>query len=196
MTEAPHESSTANTTPASGGNAGTTPPEAAQTGTTPPPESGNQPDIDKIVKTRLDRERKKWEAERVEAEERARMSEAERLKADLANRDALIKEAEARALAAERRAALTGKVVDPQAALKLMGDDHVDEDGNVSVEKLLEAYPFLRPASAAPATAPEPPRRTPAANAAQSSAADPLSPKDFLGKSPEWVRANRHRLKE
>src|SRR5690625_7770675 len=75
----PVESGDLDTTHAPSGNEGTTPPEAEKTGTTPP-EGGNELDVEKIIKKRLERERRKWEAEREEAERRARMDEAERLK--------------------------------------------------------------------------------------------------------------------
>jgi hypothetical protein len=149
MTTAPHNDDTHETTPADGGNAGTTPPQAANQGTTPTPEGGNaaQPDIDKIIQKRLERERKKWEAESEEKAKRARMDEADRLKADLADRDARIAEAEQKALTAERKAALTGRVADPTAALRLLDDAHVNDDGTINVDALLKAYPFLTPAT-------------------------------------------------
>ena len=187
MTTAPD--STETTTPAASGNDGTTPPEAVNTGTTPPPEGGNQaqPDIDKIIQKRLDRERKKWEAERDEVEKRARMDEAERLKADLADRDKRIAEAEAKAVMAERRASLTGKVADPTAALRLLDDDHLTDDGAVNVDALLKAYPFLAPTPTGP---------TPTRGAGGSTPRDGnLKPDDFKGKSPAWITANIHRLK-
>jgi hypothetical protein len=153
--QAPNESTLdPNTTPAVGGNDGTTPPQAENQGTTPP-EGGNQVDIDKIVKQRLDRERRKWEADRVEAEKRARMDEAERLKADLADRDAKIAAAEAKALAAERIAELTGKVVDPKAALRLWEEDD-------TLDTFLKRHPYMAPTQdrqAAPA--PNGPQGTP-----------------------------------
>lgn len=149
-TEAPNESITPNTTPTGSGDAGTTPPAAASAGTTPNPEGGNQVDIDKIVKQRLERERKKWEAESEEAAKRARMDEAERLKADIADRDKRIAEAEAKATAADRRASLTGKVADPQAALRLLDDAHVNDDGTVNIDALLTTYPFLAPTPTGP----------------------------------------------
>lgn len=153
-TEAPNESTTPNPTPAVGGNDSTTPPATASAGTTPQPEGGNQVDIDKIVKQRLERERKKWEAETEEAAKRARMDEAERLKADLADRDKKIAAAEQKALAAERRASLVGKVADPAAALRLLDDDeHLADDGSVNVDALLKTYPFLAPTTP-PAGAP------------------------------------------
>lgn len=143
-----------------------TPPEAEQTGTTPPaaePNAGTTPpdaekpgtdqtlDVEKVVKKRLERERKKWEAEREEAEKRARMDEAERLKAELADRDKAIAERDA-ALAREKAIrSLSGKVADPEAAYKLAeGNDDLLSDGQVDADALLQAYPFLAPTPAGP----------------------------------------------
>ena len=183
------------TTPVDSGNADTTPPEAAQTGTTPP-DSGNagmsQEAVEKAIKARLDRERKKWEAERAEAEERARMSESERLKKDLEAQAAKVREAEERAIRAERLAALKGSVADPKAALKLLEDEHLNDDGTVNVDKLLETYPFLKPAPQ-PETVERP--RIPPANATKSPGAGDLRPEDFKGRDIAWVRENLHRLK-
>jgi hypothetical protein len=53
--------------------------------------------------------------------------------------------AEEKRINAERRAALTGHVADPAAALKLLDEQHLDDDGNVLVDRLLETYPFLAP---------------------------------------------------
>lgn len=187
--EAPNESNTAVPTPVDGGNVDTTQAAADKTATTPQPEGGNQPDIDKIVKARLDRERKKWESEREEVEKRARMDEAERLKADLADRDKRIAEAEAKATAAERRASLTGKVADPAAALKLLDEEkHLTADGTVNVDALLKSYPFLAPTQATGAPAGS--TGAPTAGAARA-----LTIEDFRGKSQEWIIANRSRLK-
>lgn len=140
-----------NTTPAASGNDGTTPPAAETAGTTPQPEGGNetqQPDIDKIVQKRLDRERKKWEADAEERAKRARMDEAERLKAELADKDKEIATAKAEAANARQVAALTGKVVDAGAALKLLDPErHLAEDGTVNTTALLTDYPFLKPAT-------------------------------------------------
>lgn len=141
--EAPNETDT-NTTPVDGGNIDTTQAAADKAATTPTPEGGNQPDIDKIVKNRLDRERKKWEAERTEAEKRARMDEAERLKADLADRDKRIAEAKAEAAKERSLRNLKGKVVDEEdayyAAQRL---ELVNEDGTIDVDALLKAKPYF-----------------------------------------------------
>jgi phosphoenolpyruvate-protein kinase (PTS system EI component) len=50
---------------------------------------------------------------------------------------------------AARQAALTGRVADPKAALRLIDDDHLTDDGDVNVDALLRAYPFLAPAQPA-----------------------------------------------
>lgn len=168
-------------TPADSGNAGTTPPQAEKQGTTPTPEGGNQVDIDKIVKQRLDRERKKWDAEREEAEKRARMDEAERLKADLADRDKRIAEAEQKTLMAERLADLTGKVIDPKAALRLWEEDD-------TLDIFLKRHPYMAPAQAGPGAI-----RAPGAPTASN--ARPMSAEDFRGKGVEFYLQNRDRLK-
>ena len=178
MTQASQNES--NTTPVPSGNEDTTPPQAETKGTTPTPEGGNaaQPDIDKIVQKRLERERKKWEAEREELERRARMDEADRLKAELADRDKRIAEAELKALTAERLADLTGKVVDPKAALRLWEDDD-------TLETFLERHPYMQPNTRAVAPAPQ----------GHPDPAKSLKIEDFRGKSESWRVANYHRLK-
>ncbi len=140
-TEAPNESTTPGITPAVGGNDSTTQAAADKAATTPQPEGGNQDAIDKIIQKRLERERKKWEAESEEKAKRARMDEADRLKADLADRDKRIAEAEAKALAAERIADLTGKVIDPKAALRLWDEDD-------TVDTFLKRHPYMAPTPA------------------------------------------------
>ena len=176
--EAPIDS-TLDLTPAGSGNASTTPPQADSQGTTPT-EGGNQDAIDRIVKQRLDRERKKWEADRVEAEKRARMDEADRLKAELADRDARIEAAELKALTAERLADLTGKVIDPKAALRLWEEDD-------TLDSFLKRHPYMAPTPERP-TAPAP-------NAPTASSTRPLRPEDFRGKSEAWIAEHLPQLK-
>jgi hypothetical protein len=159
-------------TPPEAEQPGTTPPDAESSGTTPPAaEQSGTPDpeaIEKIVKRRLDRARKQWEQERTEAEERARMSEAERLKTDLEAKDEELERLKAELESTRRLSELVGKVRDPKAALKLLDDEHVDDEGNVNVENLLEAYPFLAPEDARPtarsAPSPAPATGAPARN--------------------------------
>lgn len=86
--------------------------------------------------------REAFEAERKKAD----MSEIERAKAEAEEVRQQLEQERAARTAAERRAALTGKVADPQAALRLLDEDqHLDGDGNVNVKALLETYPFLAP---------------------------------------------------
>ena len=46
--------------------------------------------------------------------------------------------------------ALSGKVRDAEAALKLLDAEHRSEDGNINVDKLLEKYGFLSPIDSTP----------------------------------------------
>lgn len=109
--------------------------------------------------------------------ERAKLDEVERLKAEKADVDKKLAEIEARAVAAERRAALTGKVADPAAALKLLDPDkHLDGDA-VNVEALLADYPFLAPAK-------EPGVNIPGARTARQST---LTHEDIARMTPEQV---------
>lgn len=110
------------------------------------------------------------------AAEREKLDEVERLKAEKADADKRLAEIEARAVAAERRAALTGKVADPAAALRLLDEAHLDDDGNVLVDKLLEAYPFLAPK--------EPGVNIPGARTARQST---LTHEDIARMTPEQV---------
>lgn len=192
MTTDPQQTDPHETTPPEGEQTGTTPPAAEpNAGTTPPAEGGNegkQPDIDKIVQKRLDRERKKWEAERTEAEKRARMDEAERAKAEAEDIRKELEEARAEARRERTIRSLTGKTVDAEDALAIAERlDLVTDDGIVDVDKLLAAKPYLAPQQAGK------PGVTPA-NAA-SSKDGALSPEDFKGKSAEWINANWHRIK-
>ena len=97
-----------------------------------------QEELERFTSERQEAERKRLEEaplqERLEVLEREREGFAKRAEA-----------AEAARVAAQRVAELTGKVADPKAALRLLEDDHVTEDGGVDVEALLAAYPFLAP---------------------------------------------------
>lgn len=191
------EANTRTTTPPEAEQTGTTPPQAETTGTTQAAAENAAPqaDIDKIVQKRLDRERKKWEAERQEAEERARMSEAERLKKDLEAHAAKVKEAEQRAKLAEIRAELKGEVADEKVAMKLFEPDrHLNDDGTLNLEALLSDYPILSKPAPQPEEQPVRPR-VPPANAARPTGAGDLTEADFIGKDAEWINANWHRLK-
>ena len=133
------------TTPPVSGNDGTTPPQAETAGTTPP-EGGNetQPDIDKIVQKRLDRERKKWQAEAEEQAKRAAMDEGERLKAELADRDKQIAERDATLKRERAYRDMADKVIDAEDAYAIAERlGLIDDDGKVDTTALLEAKPYL-----------------------------------------------------
>jgi len=102
-------------------------------------------------------------------------------------------EAEAKAQAAEtarvmaqRQAALTGKVADPKAALKLLDDAHLTPEGDVNLDAFLTAYPFLAPAPAIRAG-------VPSANAPRATDGA-LTPEDFRGKGVDYYLQHRARL--
>jgi len=96
------------------------------------------------------REKKKAEKAAREAFEQERkkadMTEIERAKAEAEEVKQQLEQERAARTNAERRAALTGKVADPTAALRLLDEEeHLDSDGNVNVNALLDTYPFLAP---------------------------------------------------
>lgn len=120
------------------------------------PETGEQETFDREYVEKLRRENASYRTKAKEAQEaaeavrvtaeREKMGEVDRLKAELADRDKAIQEARAAQTAAERRAALTGKVADAGAALKLLdAEAHLAEDGSVNVDAFLKDYPFLTP---------------------------------------------------
>jgi hypothetical protein len=126
------------------------------------------------------------EQERLQKASLEEQVEAFKARAEEAERKAT--EAEAARVQAARVASLTGKVADPKAALKLLEDSHLTDDGDVNIDAFLNAYPFLAPA---PATKPG----VNAANPTRTSGDGPLTDQDFRGKDPEWIAENLHRLK-
>lgn len=134
--------------------------QPSTTETTTPPEgkSGEnklltQEEVDRIVADRLKREREKarkeFEAEKTEAERRAKLEEGERLKLEKQEAEKRATDAEARVLRAERKAELTGKVSNPDRVLILMGEkaaDYFGEDGTANAEALLKDFPEYAPA--------------------------------------------------
>lgn len=125
--------------------------------------------------------------EQKKAAERAKMDEVEAAKAEAADLKAQLEAAQDAARKANWRATLSGKVADANAAIKLLEDKHLTEDGDVNVDALLGDYAFLAPAT---------PGRTPVTPANTASKKDgPLTPADFVGKDRQWVRENMHRLK-
>lgn len=67
----------------------------------------------------------------------------EALAAAQAERDAARAEVEQLKLEKE----LTGKVLDPDAAIKLMGSSYRKDDGSLDVDGFLEKHPYMRPAA-------------------------------------------------
>lgn len=129
----------------------TTDAQEATTTTDTAPETFDREYVEKLRKENATYRTKAKAAEEAAAKarldaERQKLDEVERLKAEKADADKRVAELEAKATAAERRAALTGKVADPTAALKLLDpEQHLTEDGSVNVDALLETYPFLAP---------------------------------------------------
>lgn len=98
----------------------------------------------------LERELKEARAEaakrRTENKTLAQEAEVKKtLEQRLAELEKAHQEAQAKALQAERKAALVGKVVDPEAALALLTDQYIGEDGEIKLEEFLKRYPFLKP---------------------------------------------------
>lgn len=129
--------------------------------------------------------------ERQKELERQKMSEFERLEADLKERDARLAEYESSLRRERALRTLTGKVVDPEAAFKLAdgNPDVLSEDGTIDAEKLIEQFAFLALQPTGKSQAPVSP-----ANAVANKQG-PLSPDDFRGKPTDWVRENLYRLK-
>jgi len=107
-----------------------------------------QEELNAIVNSRIARARKataREVEERLKAErERAGMDEAERVKAEMADR-----EKDLTALRDENRRLkianqLAGKVVNVDDAVRLIDDDLIDDDGVLDVNAFLESRPYLR----------------------------------------------------
>lgn len=141
-----------------------TPPEAEKTGITPPQAekmgttqaaAGNAADanesVEDIVKRRLDRARKQWDAEQVEAaaeaKRKAEQSAEERAREAEERAEKALADAEARVKAAERRASLAGAVTNPERVMRLMDnpDDYFDENGKPLNEKILTDFSEYAP---------------------------------------------------
>lgn len=128
--------------PTTSASADTTKPEAGKTFT--------EAEVNAMMADRIAKNekaiRKQLEDEHKKSLERANMDEVERIKAELEDERKAKADLEARATRAERKASLVGKVADAEAALKLVDpDQHLNEDGAVDHEALLETYPFLKP---------------------------------------------------
>jgi hypothetical protein len=163
-------------------------PDASTDTPTPPAATEISPDEFKALQAKYERAQKdlakfRTRAEEVEAAQKTaeaeRLKQApleERLKALEAEREELAR----RAVNAERLASITGKVADPKAALKLLDDAHLTEDG-VNVDALLRDYPFL---------APQPAGTSPTKGAGGGTPRGALTLEDFKGKSEAWRVAN------
>jgi len=125
------------------------------------------------------------EAEAKALAEADAVKKAELLAAKVTELEKAAADATAKAAAAERRAALTGKVSDLDLALAVA--DTPTTDGVLDVDALLAAHPSLavtKPGQTA----------TPGAGGTIARTGD-LTSEDFRNKSPEWIKANLHRLK-
>lgn len=142
------------------------------------------------AKYRVEAKKQAEEAERIKREaERAEMEEAERLKAELQDAKEALEKERSTNTTLQRRQELAGKVIDVDAALKLLDPDaHVKPDGTIDLDAFYDQHPFMRPQGQGKSA-------VPAGNPATSPKEGPLRGEDFRGKDPEWVRANLHRLK-
>lgn len=98
----------------------------------------------------LERELKEARAEaakrRTENKTLSQEAEAKKtLEQRLAELEKAHQEAQAKALQAERKASLVGKVVDPEAALMLLTDQFIGEDGSIKLDEFLQRFDFLKP---------------------------------------------------
>lgn len=115
-----------------------------------PPENANAVPAELAKRLEiLERELKEARAEaakrRTENKTLAQEAEAKKtLEQRLAELEKAHQEAQAKALQAERKAALVGKVVDPEAALALLTDQYIGEDGSIKLDEFLQRYPFLK----------------------------------------------------
>ena len=97
--------------------------------------------------------------------------------------------AEERVRAAERRANLAGRVTNPERVIRLMDDPSAYFDGDTpKLEDILRDFPEYDTQKARAAPAPDSPNPVKSGSRA-------LSPEDFRGKSPDWIKENLPRLK-
>lgn len=120
---------------------------------TPPVEPPATPPAPEVTQLTEERDTARAEVEQLRTQlsaQETRMSETDQTVTALTQeRDAARAEAEQ----LRTQVALSGKVVDPVAATRLMGSDYRTADGAVDVDAFLTAYPYMRP-QAAP-TAPD-----------------------------------------
>lgn len=102
--------------------------------------------------------RKQFEQEKVQIAERAKMDEADRIKAEKEDLEKKVAELETAKTEATQRAQLAGKVADVDYALfkaRQNSEKYVDSDGNVKVDALLKDVESLNP-QPTPRTGPAP----------------------------------------
>ena len=186
--------STESLTPDTNPEAADAPQEDADSATTLAPEA-MQRELDKARKeaaryrTRL-REREEAEKAALAAKQKAELTAEERAVAAEAKAAEALEAAEARVLTAERKAALAGKVMNPDRVLRLMDDPSDFFDGATpDVDAILKAFPEYAPAQVGPGAirAPGAPTHT--------GKSEHLRPEDFKDKPQAWREANIHRLR-
>lgn len=168
-------------------------PEAAPESTPPEPEVFPKEYVVKLreeaAKSRIElrEERAKLEAIRQEALKRAPLEEqVTSLTAELEAARKAAEENARRAREANLKAQLAGKVLDPDAAMRLLDDDFIGDEDAVKLDAFLERYAFLKP-NQKPSV--------PSANATGTRDGTSLTPDDFRGKSQRWIEQNLHRLR-
>lgn len=89
--------------------------------------------------------KKTWETEKAEIERRAKLDEAERLKAEKEELENLLKSERAERVKTQQLASLTGKVTDPEYALYKANQnpDKYLKDDSINADALLKDYPNL-----------------------------------------------------
>jgi hypothetical protein len=123
-------------------------------------EQKDQPDIDAIVQKRLGQARKQWEKDAAAAAEKAKMTEADRLKAEKAEAEKAAEErtsaANARVIRAEAKVAAVAAGVKPDRAAKFLKlldldgvelDDQGDPDGKAiaaAIKSTLDDFPEFK----------------------------------------------------
>jgi len=136
------------------------------------------------------REREEAEKAALEAKQKAEMTAEERAKQAEQRAQEALEAAEARVLTAERKAALAGKVANPDRVLRLMDDQESFFDGSTpDVDAILTAFPEYAPQAAGPGAV-----RAPGAPLAGT--ARHLTLDDLARMTPDEINANWHLLKK
>lgn len=107
-----------------------------------------QAEVDAMVNARIARAKKQAAKEAEETlkreRERANMDEAERVKAEMADREKELNELRAQNKRLSIANQLAGKVVNVDDAVRLVDEDLIDDDGRLDVDRFLESRPYLR----------------------------------------------------